>query len=124
MPSTITTIELRDTAVCYLPTTNTNIYYYNNTSQQKYFAFKENSIEVPIQNGTSGGNWTSLTRTFKAGYNSLCVPFNKLQVTLLPAGLTVYKLSAYNSSTGEVTFTKVTENESANTKNVPTNTRK
>ena len=119
MPSTITTIELRDTAVCYLPTTNTNIYYYNNTSQQKYFAFKENSIEVPIQNGTSGGNWTSLTRTFKAGYNSLCVPFNKLQVTLLPAGLTVYKLSAYNSSTGEVTFTKVTENESANTKNVP-----
>jgi hypothetical protein len=74
---------------------------------------------VPTQNGTSGGNWTSLTRTFKAGYNSLCVPFNKLQVTLLPAGLTVYKLSAYNSSTGEVTFSKVVENESANNKNVP-----
>ena len=119
MPSTITTIELRDTAVCYLPTANTNIYYYDKSSQQKYFAFKENSIEVPTQNGTSGGNWTSLTRTFKAGYNSLCVPFNKLQVTLLPAGLTVYKLSAYNSGTGELTFTKVTANESANTKNVP-----
>lgn len=114
MPSTITTIELDD-EVSYLPTANTNIYYNN----QKYFAFKENSIEVPTQNGTSNGNWTSLTRTFKAGYNSLCVPFNKLQVTKLPAGLTVYKLSAYNSSTGEVTFTKVTENESANTKNVP-----
>lgn len=114
MPSTITTIELDD-EVSYLPTANTNIYYNN----QKYFAFKENSIEVPTQNGTSNGNWTSLTRTFKAGYNSLCVPFNKLQVTKLPAGLTVYKLSAYNSSTGEVTFTKVIENESANTKNVP-----
>ena len=114
MPSTITTIELDD-EVSYLPTANTNIYYNN----QKYFAFKEKSIEVPTQNGTSNGNWTSLTRTFKAGYNSLCVPFNKLQVTKLPAGLTVYKLSAYNSGTGEVTFTKVTENESANTKNVP-----
>lgn len=114
MPSTITKIEL-DEEVSYLPTTNTNIYYNN----QKYRAFKENSIALPTQNGTSNGNWTSLTRTFKAGYNSLCVPFNKLQVTKIPAGLTVYKLSAYNSSTGEVTFSKVVENESANNKNVP-----
>ena len=114
MPATLTKIELDD-EVSYLPTANTNIYYNN----QKYRAFKENSIEVPVQNGTSNGNWTSLTRTFKAGYNSLCVPFNKLQVTKIPAGLTVYKLSAYNSSTGEVTFSKVVENESANNKNVP-----
>lgn len=114
MPATITTIELDD-EVSYLPTANTNIYYNN----QKYFAFKENSIAVPTQNGTNNGNWTSLTRTFKAGYNSLCVPFNKLQVTKLPAGLTVYKLSAYDSSTGEITFSRVSENETANTKNVP-----
>ena len=114
MPATITKIELDDEVV-YLPTVNTNIYY----NDQKYYAFKENSTSIPSQNGTNNGNWSSLTRAFKAGYNSLCVPFNKLQVTKLPAGLTVYQLDSYNSSTGEVIFSKVTENVISNNKNTP-----
>lgn len=115
MPATVTEIRLDDSEVINLPTQNANVYM----SGQKYFAFKEASIAVPAQKGESGGNWTSLTRTFKAGYNSLCVPFNKLQITKLPAGLTVYQLSGYDSGTGEVTFGKVTENVSANNKNTP-----
>lgn len=115
VPPTVTTINLDEAEVINLPTTNPNVYL----SGQKYFAFKEKSIDIPSQLGTSGGNWSSLTRTLKAGYNTICVPFNKLQVEKLSDGLSVYQLSAYNSETGAVTFTQVTSNVTTNTKNIP-----
>ena len=115
MPATITEIRLDKAEIINLPTVNP----YATLAGEKYFAFKESSVAIPSQIGTSGGNWSSLTRSFKAGYNSLCVPFNKLQVQSLSDGLTVYQLNSYNSSTGEVTFSKVTENVNTNNKNTP-----
>ena len=113
LPSSITEIALDATGVTYLPTVNDKVYL----SSQKYFAFKEGSTTIPSQLGTSGGNWSSLTCTFNAGYNTFCAPFNKLQVTSLPTGLTVYKLSSY--SEGVVTFEKVSEDVTANDKSWP-----
>ena len=115
LPSTVTTINLDEPEVINLPTTNPNVYL----SGQKYFAFKEGSNVIPSQLGTSGGNWSSLTRSLKAGYNSLCVPFNKLQVEKLSSGLSAYELSAFDEETGTITFKKLESNVTTNTKNTP-----
>lgn len=115
MPATVTKITLDQHEIIYLPTANPTVSYKGN----KYYAFKEeeDNVTIPTVVGDTGGNWSSLTRTFRAGYNSLCVPFNNLQIESLPAGLSVYQLSGYND--GVVTFSRVTSNVSSNDKMWP-----
>lgn len=106
----------------YFPTMKTGVKIANDN--YKYTQFKEGIAPGSTPEATTDGGgsnpWTSITRYFKAGYNSCVLPFNKPQFASLPAGLTVYTLSAYDSSTGTITFAKNTDNQdSNNTKNTP-----
>lgn len=56
----------------------------------------------------------TLNRTFKAGWNTICLPF-EVDVTDIHAEAVAFSLGAYNSETKELTFNKETATLSART---------
>ncbi len=113
LPDNITTIFLSPDEYWHFPTMKTCV----KVAGYAYKQFKEGTAPGlapdPITDG-GGSKFTSLTRKLKAGYNSIVLPFNKLQYGLLPTDVEVFTLSNYNSSTGEVTFGKITSGDTSN----------
>lgn len=63
---------------------------------------------------TAGTYNVTLNRTFKEGWNTVCLPFD-VKVTDIHADAVAYSFDAYNSDTKELTFNKVAETLSART---------
>ena len=113
LPETITTIFLSSDEYWHFPTMKSCV----KVAGYKYKQFKEGVAPGVAPAATADGeskSYTSLTRELKAGYNSIVLPFNKLQYGLLPTGVEVYTLSEYNSGTGAVKFAKKTEGDTSN----------
>jgi len=67
----------------------------------------EDETDVPVAS-TGENRKVELSRTFVAGWNTICVPFD-LNATEIATGAKVLEFSNYNSGTKELTFSPVTE---------------
>jgi len=108
IPATVTTIFLSPDEYWHFPTMKSNI----KVAGYKYTQFKDGiaptNVATPTEDGAKTA-YSSLTRYMKAGYNSVTLPFNKLQFGLLPTGVTVYTPANY--SEGALSFSELTSGD-------------